>query len=385
MPIDPSSEQTSETQSPEKSAAQDADRMFKFIEEKTREKEAIGLSHMHALGIAMLEERILRWPPEWGNDLVVILYGDFIVPAEPLIFQHLGIKVEAGKVDSDLVKSAMCMLTARVTVKEKSVSGLQDAAQRINTLLGISGAINWGINGSGWWSHITHGSMSGSMNSLDHDKIEKVCAHANQLLPEVSRRVRAALYWIREPSQMMMEGYRNDILRVYAGYWNAFECLVDAVCLVQPQSKISKSEKQSLIDQFVSNHGSAPRTENFTSNYQLFVDTNFIGTAIHLSVSDLTECYRTFIDPGFVAKASHALRVCFPDTAERYIIECFKAKPKEEQLYAIRNSINHGDINADNLTELIRVESKHHRLWMIVFGILGSFIPIDRPLDSEPG
>jgi len=57
-------------------------------------------------------------------------------------------------------------------------------------------------------------------------------------------------------------------------------------------------------------------------------------------------------------------------------------KPEHDRLYQIRNAINHGDVDADSPSELLRVEDRHHRLWMIVFGMLGLVIPIDRPLDQ---
>ena len=57
--------------------------------------------------------------------------------------------------------------------------------------------------------------------------------------------------------------------------------------------------------------------------------------------------------------------------------------PDYNWLYSIRNAINHGDINADDRGELIRVEDRHQRLWMIVFGMLGLMIPIDRPLHTK--
>jgi hypothetical protein len=168
------------------------------------------------------------------------------------------------------------------------------------------------------------------------------------------------LYWIREPTQLMMEGYRSDVLRVHAGYWNAFECLVEAVCILRPQPKLGKKEKQDQIDQFLANHGGK------------------------LDAARISECYRNYVDPGFVAKASHALNQCFPERADGYIVECFRKKPKQDRLYNIRNAINHGDIDAGNLKELIRVEDKQRRLWMIVFGMLGQFIPVPRPLDDGP-
>jgi hypothetical protein len=48
----------------------------------------------------------------------------------------------------------------------------------------------------------------------------------------------------------------------------------------------------------------------------------------------------------------------------------------------IRNAINHGEIDAGNPEELLRIEDKQTRLWMIVFGILGQLISVPRPLDT---
>jgi hypothetical protein len=175
----------------------------------------------------------------------------------------------------------------------------------------------------------------------------------------VQRKVISALHWIREPRRMVMEGYRSDVLRVYAGYWNAFECLVEAVCILRPQPRLSKSEKQKTIEEYFAAHGGK------------------------LNSATIGECYRKVIDPGFVSKASHALRQCFPERADGYIGECFRAKPEQDRLYDIRNAINHGDIQAENLEELIRVEDKQRRLWIIVFGVLGQIIPVNRPLDPD--
>jgi len=85
------------------------------------------------------------------------------------------------------------------------------------------------------------------------------------------------------------------------------------------------------------------------------------------------------VDPRFRGRASYALRQCFPDKADQYIYECFEAKPDKDRLYQIRNDINHGDIDASNPEELIKVQDKQLRLWMIVFGMLGQIIPIPTP------
>jgi hypothetical protein len=59
---------------------------------------------------------------------------------------------------------------------------------------------------------------------------------------------------------------------------------------------------------------------------------------------------RIVVNRGFVGKASHALKMCFGSDGDRYTEECFRLSPKEEPLYDIRNAINHGDIDDENLT-----------------------------------
>jgi len=340
--------------------ATEADQFFEFIRRRTKELQTAGVPEGRARGTAMLEHRIAQWPLAWGNQLHIIIYGDFAPPQTDLHFPDLGIVVEAGAVKGAIARSAMCVVKARVTVPEKSVAGLADASARINTLLGVLAALDWGNAHSGWWCRVSHGPMTGVMPEFDQDGLERAIKAVAHLQPEVRRKVISALHWIREPRQMAMEGYRSDVLRVYAGYWNAFECLVEAVCVLRPQPKIGKKEQQAQIDRFLADHDGK------------------------LDPASLTQCYRSFVDRGFVAKAIHALRQCFPDRADRYVIECFRIKPEEDRLYNIRNAINHGDIEAGDFRELIRVEDKHRRLWMIVFGMLGQIIPVPRPVDTDP-
>ncbi len=379
-----------EAQKPASEASRDAEaaRFFRLLNEKMLELMTTGMPEGRAEGIAMLEHRITAWPPEWGNELIVLLYGDFVPPAKPLHFAELGIVVEAEKITHSIVKNVMCVLRARVKVKERSIAGVVDAVDRINTLLGIAAVVAWGNCGSGWWSLVTHGTLGGVLATLDDEDIEHVTNHMKKLPPKVVQRIKAALYWIREPRQMVMERYRLDVMRTYAGYWNAFECLVDAVCLLKPQPKVSKNEKQDRMNRFLAERrGKRDSKLSFddpTQNWQTVVSANFVGRESQWSVEDIIDCHHSFVSPGFVGKASYALRVCFPpEQAERYILECFKAKPCDDRLYNIRNAINHGDIDAENPHELIRVEDKHLRLWMIVFGMLGTLIPIKRPLDPD--
>lgn len=344
---------------PDKAGAA-ADEWWAALNKRARELQSQGLSRSVAMNTAELESKIAQWPPAWGDDFCVLIYGDFDPPPHQLQYPSVGITIEPEKLTNTIIRSAMCVLKARVKVREKTLAEVLDATARLNTFLGVWTAIDWGNRGLGWWCHLTHGTMAGIVGSIEKEGLVEALDGVEALVPEVRRKVRAALYWMREPMQMMMDKFRSDTLRVYAGYWNAFECLVDATCLVMPQSKMTKQQKLDGIAQFIADHEGKP------------------------DVDALTECYRSFVDSGFVAKASHAMRACVPERADGYIVECFRISPKQERLYAIRNAINHGDIDSDSLQELALVDDKGDRLKRIVLGMLGRFLPFSYPVDPGP-
>jgi hypothetical protein len=335
------------------------DSMQSYLD-RAKELEATGMTRRRALNTAMLEERIARWPPEWGNELQILIYGDFQPPPNSLHFPELGITIEPDVIKNSPIRTATCVVKGRVAVSEKSIKGIVDASSRIDTLLGLVAAIDWGNSGIGWWCSLTHEPMTGGNAVIDQDILGKAVKALGELYrePEMKRKVISALYWMRAPRQMMMESYSSGVLRTYAGYWNAFENLVEAVFIARPQQRTSAGDKQEQIDEFLADHKGKKLT---------------LADVVKLS---------SIVDPRFRGRASYALRQCFPDKADQYIHECFEAKPDKDRLYQIRNDINHGDIDASNPEELIRVQDKQLRLWMIVFGMLGQIIPIPTPVDT---
>jgi hypothetical protein len=311
--------------------------------QRARELAAKGLDWSQAHGIAWLEERVAQWPEGWGNDLQILIFGDFSPPNDVLAVPSLGITVFPEKQENTVIKNAMCVLKAIVRVQEKSVSGLIEAGRRINVFLGAYTLVEWGNAGCGWWSWVTHGTGSSVGAKLAHDDLPRAVDGILHLRPEVRQKVEAALYWVREPRNLLMEFYRNDTLRVYSAYWNAFECLVEAVIAIRPMPKSDRKTKQQLLDAFISERKG------------------------RLTLGDVQECYQRIVSPGFVGKATHALQVCFGDEAAHYVNECFRMPDKKNRLYDIRNAINHGDIDAEHPEELLRVESRLRRLWMIIW------------------
>jgi hypothetical protein len=318
-----------------------------------------GLDWAEANSIAWLEERILQWPPAWGDDLHILIYGDFKPPSADLLFPTLGITVHCINRQNTIIKGATTVLDAIVKVDGKNIPALVEAGRRINLLLGAYTLHEWGNAGCGWWSWVTHDSIAGVVTNLTLDGIERSVEAILRQPAKVRRRLEAALFWVRDPRNLFFESYQPDVLRMYSSYWNAFECLVEAVQIVKPRQGLSKVEKQSKIAEFMKLRTSAPTAE------------------------DIQYLYHSVVNPGFVGKASHALSVCFGAEGERYVEECFQLPDRASRLYDIRNAINHGEIDAENPRELMRVEARLRRLWMIVWQMFGRFVPFPAPVDSK--
>jgi hypothetical protein len=336
------------------------DQFFERLAGRANELRNEGMDYFEADGIAWLEERVRQWPSGWGDDLVVLIYGDFQPPKEVLEFPSLGISIFPEKKENTEIMAASCVLEARVKVQEKSVTAILEAARRINVLLGAQTLVDWGHGRCNWWSYVTHADGGSVLGQWNHAELAKAIGGILDWPPAVRKKIEAALYWVREGGHLIALSYRSDLLRTFSAYWNAFECLVAAICLIKPQIKLSKTEKQRLIDDFIKSKKS-----------------------VGLTVEDIQECYQKIVNPSFVGKARHALTICFRDGAEYYVESCFRLKNKQNRLYDIRNAIDHGEIDAENPQELVRIDSRLSELWMIVWGMFGRLIPFPAPVDPK--
>ena len=140
---------TSASEDPPGASAHD-DTSARRVAERAAELLAKGNPAARAHGIAELESRIARWPADWGGDMIVLIHGDFTALAAPVRFDALGITVEAGEVRDSILGAAECVVQARVSVAERTVAGVIDAANRIDTLLGVLVATTAGAGSIGW-------------------------------------------------------------------------------------------------------------------------------------------------------------------------------------------------------------------------------------------
>ena len=341
----------------------DRDASDAFIERyfgRKRELEETGLGKIEAGEIASLELKIEQWPESWGDDLKVLIYGDFAPPEGDVDLPALGITVHSEKLKSTSMRSAITVLRATVTIEEKSLDALIDASRRLDLLLGTWSLVRWGNSAVGWrlpWLIDQGGGADGSPFDRSIDDVQTVLARLSEYPPDTQRKLRAALYWVQRARPLMLESERTDVLDTFVAYWTAFESLVEAVCSLRPPESLSRQEKQEHIDDRLNERRN------------------------RLSLGDIEELYRSVMNPGFVGRASHALAVCFGDAARGYIDECFHISLAKDRLYDIRNAISHGEADPQDLTELYRIEDKLQRLWMIVWGMFGRLLPFKAPVD----
>ncbi len=313
-----------------------------------------------AYGRAWIEHKIKHWPSSWGDDLEILIYGDFQEPPSDIFdIAELGITVFPDKLENTVIQNTWRVIRAKVKISHKTPEELTDAARRINILLGAWTLVCKGNGHIGWWSYMTHQNSGGGLTSFDHEYLMVALQSVLKLRPRIRRKIEAALYWIRSPKSMFMECHRNDVLQTYVAYWNAFECLVDAICTLKPQSKMKKKDKEEAINKYLGEREGEWR------------------------LCDVEYCYRNYVNPGFVGKASHALNICFGDGGKHYIEECFRKTPKKERLYGIRNAINHGDIDAEIQEEMLLVDSRLSKLFLMVWGIFGRIVYFPSPVDSD--
>jgi len=211
-----------------------------------------------------------------------------------------------------------------------------------------------------WWSALTHSTNACGMKILDESLTEQLVKHLPTIRPKARKAIEAALYWMREPRNMLMEHYRSEDMATYAGYWNAFESLVSAVHAMRPLTKQSVHEKQSLI-----------RARLKAAGRNVGPDT-------------IARLYKEVVDVGLLGRAEHAIRLCCGDQAERLFVECFTIDPPSRRLYNVRNSINHGTIDFNDLDTLCLLECRFSELRELVSLMLHGALRMSTASLAEP-
>lgn len=302
-----------------------------------------GYQGSYAFQLAIFEERVNRaWPKEWGADLVALVFGDFDPPNENVTFSSLGIILEPEVQVGTIVQVALTVIKARVAVPNQSIEAVRDAARRLNLLCGALSYSNQGAP-IRWWCHLTSPSAGGRKYSLLEGKPHDLLALVDLLPSDAKRQVEAAMYWLRAERSMLLElQARPDELALFADYWNAFECLVEAVVLLSPPRKLSRNEKIEALNSRLATAGG------------------------RLDPALVSAMYREIVDTGFREKAIYALRLCAGTEADEMIRQAFNYEPKTQSLYSLRNAINHGTIDVNDPETTMLLEYRFGSIFRLI-------------------
>ena len=305
-----------------------------------RELMASGTPPDEAWSLANMKEAMRLWPAAWGDELEVLIGGDFEPPKADLVVPSLGITVFREKLPNGGFCGALSVVRARIAAAGRDIVAYNDAIRRLNVLLGSHAVASWGASGLRWWCWIW-GAIRGA-------RVDPFCVEADTFsrhlgrLPQPARgRIEAALYWLREPRSHLGEN-RPDAVRAFASYWTAFECLVTAGCDLAPMMPSSDEAIQRAIAE----------------------------------VSDgetLRRAYR-LVQPTLADRARHVFAEFLPGTADQLIEECFTRTPRERRLADIRNSISHGGVRAEDLDSLAILGAAEGRLRRVVWPLLHAIL-----------
>jgi hypothetical protein len=304
------------------------------------------MSHHEAFERAKLQGAIDRWPEQWGDDLEVWLYGGITVDAD-IERPELGLRVSAERRTGQFVFNAPWAYPCRLKVKSRDLTGVLDAITRLETFLSAWHVTSWGRTIHYYCHLFFSGADVQTSLSDDLPAIDRFLLALKALSLRQRDLVLRAAWWLRQSQHSILSGVSQpSSFSLYSAYWNAFECLVEAYCDLIPPPADSPSAKAAKVAAFLAGRASPPKPQ------------------------DIEACYHAIVNPGLPRKAGHALGLVFGPIGDQYHEICFRRKPKAEQLYQIRNDINHANIVEYNLDDRLRVENGLARLQLIVLNML---------------
>jgi hypothetical protein len=307
--------------------------------------------------ITRLEHALKSWPKQWGNYLHVNLYGGIYITND-IDIPTLGIHISSIMEKGDFVFGASFCYDCQVKVKSRDIAGFLDAIKRIEIFLNsCSVALSFSggspTKGAGASIHYYCRFLSdaGATGLTINDYMDTINSMLDKLYnhpPEQHQILLRAMWWMRQARHDFLSGnIAPSIFSLYLSYWNAFECLVDYACKINPLGKLSKSKKKEMVANFFQNISDCP------------------------SLEDIEKCYREIINPGLKEKARHALTfVLGHETGESFHSACFTKTPQADSLYQIRNDIDHGNIVEYDFSTRLRVINGLNRLQFIVLSFI---------------
>lgn len=196
------------------------------------------------IGYSELEHRrrlrlISTWPTAWGDSAHFLIADGYPLglgvhtdEMSSTEFPEFGITITTERRENASIGPAVLGIAS---VSSKTLAGLEDAARRINELLGVLVLDNLGNCTLRWWCFLLHSSgVGGSPSVVRRDNLEGFLGGLTRLPEQAQRHTRQALYWIRVARGTNLDWHRMDVLRSFDAYWNTVECVSAAVAKLSP-------------------------------------------------------------------------------------------------------------------------------------------------------
>lgn len=323
-----------------------------------------GKPWLEASKLAGLDERIKQWPKNWGDDLHVPLYGHLEIQ-ERVDLPDLGITIDPEKSiskegSSGFAFGAPYAYVAKVRVSHRDRASLLDGINRVEKFLSAWRMTDWGGAAIKYWCHffVESSAVESCLDARKLSDIKKALSITEQYTDHQQMLIYQATWWLRQCEIPIYNNPNPAVFAEYLSYWNAFECLTEAVCDRWKPEKLTTDEKNKVIHDYEAKHQP-------------------------LTSKDINKLYNEVVNLGLRGLVKHALTICFSVVGAQYYAECFTKHPKDSRLYQVRNDIAHGNIVEYDLESRLRVEGAHPRLWMIVTNMLALLTQQSIALDKE--
>lgn len=346
---------------------------FKELIEKVEHLEDLASSG-EAMSGQLEQERIAKkidtWPEEWGDYLEVSLYGSIEITSD-IHIPELGLSISSVKEKGIFAFQDFWTYPCRIEVKSKDWVGLSDAINRLEIFLN-----SWHLStcwsgrspmyGAGCSIHYYCSLLTtpyAIISELENEilSIRILLDGYTRLNTEQRKKVLRAGWWMRQAKHDLLSGAPNtSIFVLYSATWNAFECLVDVACDVKHPQKLTKTQKNDLIREYIENLDGPPQ------------------------VSDIDHCYSTIVNFSFRDRVRHVFNlITDKNIAEKSYAECFTLEPAERRLYQIRNDIDHGNKVEYDIDTRLRVIEGLERLQKIVLPLFAWLIGYQEHLRNK--
>jgi hypothetical protein len=311
------------------------------------------------------------WPEKWGNSFQVELFGSFRLKGA-LSFKDLGVTIDGRREFGKANFGARWFYGAKVNVRTRDLAGFLNGLERLERAIGVlhlASVQSFRNCGPGvaiqyqcaffefevWGPELATSDWRAVDITESRGLALSISADVAALEQSTALLVWRAVWWIRHARHDEFTGQQHpSLFLIYLSYWNALECLIQAVEFIKPPAKPSKNEKNAAVAAF------------------------FLRLARPPTAADVADCFHQLVNPGIKSRARNAFEFAESTDKEFRAVDafdmCFDREPSDQRLYQVRNDIDHGNIVEFQLATRQRVQKCLGELSSIVLRLLHAVV-----------